>query len=288
MAFELYDNHVHSNLSWDCDTEPRDNVLEAIHRGLAGLTFAEHFDTHPDEWEQCAYDDAAYSATIAALREEFGQQVFIGKGIEVCYQPDNMDFILDFLAGHEFDLVMLSVHWSGGRCLHGREHWQGLDPVAGTRLYLEGVLQAARHCRDLRQRHGRRCFDVLGHLDFVKRYSKRFFDQVCVDEQSDLLDEILRTCLEADLVPEVNTSTLRQGMDEPMPGPRTVQRFADLGGRVMTIGSDAHVAGSVGAGFDQALRILREAGIRRLAVYEKREQRLAACFPGVESPEPLA
>ena len=145
MAFELYDNHVHSNLSWDCDTEPRDNVLEAIHRGLAGLTFAEHFDTHPDEWEQCAYDDAAYSATIAALREEFGQQVFIGKGIEVCYQPDNMDFILDFLAGHQFDLVMLPARPGA---LAGPRPGRGDSPVSGGgapgRQALPGPAAAAR------------------------------------------------------------------------------------------------------------------------------------------------
>ena len=271
---QLYDQHVHSRLSWDCRSDPRDNVRAAIQRGLAGLTFTEHFDTHPDEWERCAYDDAACRQTIAALREEFGRQLWIGHGVEVCYQPEQMDFILDFLASHEFDLVILSVHWSAGRCLHERDHWVGLDPVSGTRTYLQAVLQAVRHCRDLRRKHRRPCFDLLGHLDLVKRYSKRFFGQVCVDQQGDLLDEILRTCLEADLVPEVNTSTLRQGLDEPMPGPQTIGRFAALGGGIMALGSDAHLPESVGAGFDRAAGMLREAGISRLAVYRDRRRQV--------------
>ena len=241
---------------------------------MAGLTFTEHFDTHPDEWDNCVYDDAAYSDSIARLRDRFGQRIFIGKGIEVCYQPDNMGFILDFLARHEFDVVLLSVHWASGRQIGTWDHWTGLDAFTGTRIYLETVLQAVRHCRDLRERHSRRCFDVLGHLDLVKRYTNRFFGQLCVDQQQSLIDRILRACTEADLVPEVNTSTLRQGLAEPMPGPGTIRRYAALGGTALSIGSDAHLAGSVGAGFDETIKTFREAGITHLAIFEKRQPRL--------------
>ncbi|HUU84145.1 MAG TPA: histidinol-phosphatase HisJ family protein [Phycisphaerae bacterium] len=271
MGMKLYDQHLHSHYSFDCETDPRDNVLAAIDRGLAGLTFTEHFDTHAEEWSGCRYDDEVYSRAIARLRDEFGQRIFIGKGIEVCYQPQRMDFILDFLSGHRFDLVILSVHWAAGRRLYRREEWQDLDVGTGTRLYLEAVLDAARTCRDLRQRHGRRCFDVLGHLDFVKRYTQRFFDDTRVDEHGDLLDGILGTCLEADLVPEVNTSTLRNGMGEPMPGAATVRRFATLGGEAMSVGSDAHSTDWIAGGFDAAIEIFRNAGIEHQAVFMNRE-----------------
>lgn len=268
-----HDQHLHSCHSFDCQTDPRDNVLAAIDRSLGGLTFTEHFDTHAEEWDACLYDDDAYSRAIDRLRDEFGDRIFIGKGIEVCYQPQRMDFILDFLAGHQFDLVMLSVHWCSGRRLYRREEWQDLEVSAGTRLYLEAVLEAARTCRDLRTRSGRPAFDVLGHLDFIKRYTRRFFDRVCVDEQTDLVDEILSTSLEAGLVPEVNTSTLGTDLKEPMPGPAIVRRFAALGGEAMALGSDAHLANDVGQGFDRAVSILRESGITRQAVFENRRLR---------------
>jgi len=276
----LFDQHLHSKHSWDCRTEPRDNVMAALAAGLGGLTFTEHFDTHPDEWEKCGYHDEAYSATVAALRREFGERIFIGKGIEVCYQPDKMDFILDFLAGHEFDIVLLSVHWSRGRSLHYRQHWEGLDAVSGTRLYLESVLDAARHAAALTARHGRRCFDVLGHMDFVKRYTHRFFNTVCVEQHEDVIEDILTACLEADLIPEINTSTLRQGISEAMPGPAVVQRYAALGGGCMSLGSDSHQADTIGAGFDVAVASMRRAGLNQLAIFERRERRLVSLDGG--------
>jgi hypothetical protein len=52
---------------------------------------------------------------VAALRDEFGARIHIGKGIEVCYQPERMDFILEFLAAHTFDVVLLSIHWAFGK-----------------------------------------------------------------------------------------------------------------------------------------------------------------------------
>ena len=88
---------------------------------------------------------------------------------------------------------------------------------------------------------------------------------------ADLIDDILRTCLTADLIPEVNTSTLRQNLDEPMPGRETLARYARLGGRAVSLGSDAHRAPNVAAHFDRALEILRAAGINHTVVFKNRE-----------------
>ncbi|UCC30753.1 MAG: histidinol-phosphatase HisJ family protein [Phycisphaerales bacterium] len=268
---DLYDQHVHSRHSFDSQADPGANVDRAIACGLAGLTFTEHFDTHPDDWTGCTYDDEAYSATISRLRTDFGDAVFIGKGIEVCYQPDRMDFVLDFLQRHDFDMVMLSVHYFGSLAVYRRENWTGLDTVTGTRSYLETVLDAARFCQRLHQTHGR-VFDVLGHLDLVKRYTQRFFDAYDISRFDDLLDEILRTCIAADLVPEVNTSTLRQELAEPMPDADTVTRYARLGGETMSLGSDAHRPEDVGAGFEWAATMLRKAGFHHTSIFKERRQ----------------
>jgi histidinol-phosphatase (PHP family) len=267
---KLYDQHLHSRHSFDSKTEPAANVETAISRGLAGLTFTEHFDTHPDDWPGCVYNDEAYSSEIERLRQEYGQVIFVGKGIEVCFQRDRMDFILDFLDRHTFDVVLLSVHYFGDRAVHVRENWDDVGPAEGTRRYLEKVLEAVRYCEKLHGSRGR-VFDILSHLDFVKRYTKRWFDVVYTRENADLYDEILRTCLAADLIPEINTSTLRRGLDETMPGPSVVRRYAELGGTKMSLGSDAHAAGDVGAGFDRAVDMLREAGIDRSVWFRERE-----------------
>jgi len=269
---KLYDQHLHSRHSFDSTADPQANVVSAISHGLAGLTFTEHFDPHPQEWPDCIYDDDAYSETIKRLRVGFESDIFIGKGIEIGYCRERMDFVLDFLLRHEFDLVILSVHYFGGRALHVRAQWDGVDPAEGTRRYLESVLEAVRFCRSIHDRRGR-VFHVLGHLDLVKRYTRRFFGVYDVSACAELIDDILQACLEARLIPEINTSTLRQDLDEPLPGPGTIARYTHLGGRAMTLGSDAHRSEDIAGGFDHALQLLRAAGIDRIALFERGEQR---------------
>ncbi len=254
----------------DSEEDPVANVERALAEGLQGLTFTEHFDTHPSEWPNCQYDYDAIAATLADLRERFGDPLFIGHGIEVCYQPERMDFILDYLESHRFDVVILSVHWFAGRALHILEHWDGLDVEEGTRAYLEQVRDAVRFAGELHARKGRRVFDILGHLDLVKRYTQRYFQRYDVQACGDLIDDILTACLEADLVPEINTSALRQGLDETMPAMPTVKRYAELGGKAMTLGSDAHFADHIGADFATGRAMMREAGLSRLAVFKQR------------------
>lgn len=267
----LYDQHVHSHHSMDSRAAPAASVEAALARGLAGVTFTEHFDTHPDDWPDCVYDDEAYSASIARLRGRFGDAIFVGKGVEVCYQPARMDFILDFLKRHEFDVVLLSVHYFGSRALGVRDNWAGVTAEEGTRRYLSTVLEGVRFCRRLHRRE-RPVFDVLAHLDLVKRYTKRFLGTGDVTSCVDLLDEILMNCLEADLVPEINTSSLRQDLEETMPGDETVDRFARLGGTAMPLGSDAHRPEEVGASFDRAVGMLRAAGMRHTVVFRERQR----------------
>ena len=270
---DLYDQHVHSRHSFDSHSDPAACVERALACGLTGITFTEHFDTHPDDWPGCVYDDDAYSATVRGLRDEFADRIFIGKGIEVCYQPDRMPFILDFLGRHEFDMVILSVHYFGSDAIFRRASWEGVDAFEGTRRYLETVRNAVQFCERLHRSDGR-VFDVLGHLDVVKRYTQRFFGTHDVMRFSDLVDEILNACLAADLTPEINTSTLRQNLDEPMPGAEILSRYAELGGTAMSLASDAHLVESVGAGFDRAIAMLRDAGVSHMSIFKCREKHL--------------
>jgi histidinol-phosphatase (PHP family) len=267
----LYDQHLHTWYSTDSQADPAENVRQALARGLAGLTMTDHFDSFPSEWPACRYDYAPIAAALAALRDQYGERLFIGHGIEICYQPTEFDWVLPYLDTHRFDVVLLSVHWFNGRALHLREHWTGLDTASATRAYLETVLQAVRFVLDLK-RQGRKPFDVLGHLDLVKRYTQRFFGTFDIRPHRELIDEILRVSLEADLVPELNLSGLRQSLPEPMPAGWVVRRYAELGGEAMTLGSDAHAPEHVAAHFDQGAAILRENGVRRLAVFMDRRR----------------
>jgi histidinol-phosphatase (PHP family) len=268
-GMRLFDQHLHSHYSTDSEESPETVVRAAMKAGLAGLTITDHFDTHPTEWPQCRYNYDGLHEAIASLRAKYSGQIFIGHGIEVCYQPERMDFILDYLLRHEFDMVLLSVHWFRGRALHVREHWDGLDTLSGTREYLETVLDAAKFAGTV-VRDGRRVFDVLGHIDLVKRYTQRYYNTFDVLTYKALVDDILRAAIASDIIPEVNASGWRQEVGECFPAEWAVRRYAELGGRCMSIGSDAHKADQIGSGLPEAAQVLKRGGIRSLAVFRGR------------------
>jgi histidinol-phosphatase (PHP family) len=263
----LYDQHLHSWYSFDCATAPRANVLRALEMGLGGITFTEHYDTNPEDWPTCRFNDDAYTADLALLREEFGDALHIGRGIEICYQPGRMDRILGFLETGHFDLVLLSVHWMHDAAIHHRGRWDGRTVDDLKQAYLTTVREAAEMCARL-QRGAGSPFHVLGHLDLVRRYAKRFLGAEEPLGHPDLVDDILRTCLEADLIPEINTSSLRQGLNEPMPGAAVIERYAKLGGTAIALGSDAHTAADIGSRLDDAAALAQRCGISQLAVFK--------------------
>jgi histidinol-phosphatase (PHP family) len=141
-----------------------------------------------------------------------------------------------------------------------------MDGAVYLRNYMTAVRDATAHIAQMR-REGHQPFHILGHLDFAKRYAKRFFDYQGPFDDLTLVEEILRNCLSADLIPEINTSTLRNNMPAPMPGAEVIDAYAALGGTSVSLGSDAHTAKYVGSHFDHALDIMRNAGITRLAVF---------------------
>lgn len=264
---QLRDQHLHSKLSFDSKAEPEENLHAAMSRGLGGLCFTEHYDTHPRDWPGCVFDDHALSETVRRLRTDAGDEVFVGKGIEVCFQPPTMDRILKTLERGEFDIVLLSVHYSGDRPLHKRASWDGKNPAEIIETYFRGVLDALTFCQAHHAKHGP-TFHVFTHLDLVKRYATRFLGAYDDAPFASLLDEIAAGLVASGVVPEVNTSTWRQGCDEPMPGTDFIARYARAGGTAMSIGSDAHKSNDIGADFDRAIECMRAGGIENFAAFE--------------------
>ena len=267
---KLYDQHLHTRYSMDSQADPADNVRAAIAAGLAGITFTDHLDWHPSEVSTCLYDYEALAKVVDSLRQEFGSQIYVGLGIEICYQPAQMEQIFDYMQSRSFDIVLLSVHWMHGRPTHVPEQWAEWDVATATRAYLETAAEAVEFAVQL-AREGHRPFDVFTHLDMIKRYTQRFRGDFDIASHSELVDRILRGCLGAGLILEVNTSSLRQGLDESMPAPWVVQRYAELGGKAIMLGSDAHEPGHIGASFSTVLPQIKSAGINQLAVFRERQ-----------------
>ena len=263
---KLYDQHLHSRHSVDSNADPVANCERALAAGLAGLTFTEHYDMHPRDWDRCRWDYDAIAATIDGLRRRFSPELWIGFGIEVDYQPEMIEETLDYLDRHPFDLVLLSVHWIGGR---PPREWREIGAEAMRRAYLVTLRGAAELCRELAA-GGRRPFDVLGHLDYVKRYLRRDWNVPMRATEPVVLDRILQALIDAGVVPEINTAGMRRPEDEAYPAWAILERYRELGGRAVSIGSDAHHSGDIGAAFGEVAERLQAIGFEGEAVFRER------------------
>lgn len=228
-----FDSHVHTSFSPDSRQPMQGHCARAVQLGLDGVCFTEHLDFDPLSLGY--YRPEAYFDEISRLREQYDGRLVILSGLELS-EPHRHPRELEQAQKRPYDFILGSVHyWLGG--LFPREMCQqGMDASRCYARYWEHVLQMVQ-CGG---------FDAVGHLDFPKRYFK------CLEYTDSMLDEIFRTMQKNGLVLEINTSSLRCGLDEPMPGKALLQRCIARGGRYVTLGSDAHYSKDLGTGLPQA------------------------------------
>ncbi len=113
--------------------------------------------------------------------------------------------------------------------------------------------------------------DVLGHFDLVKRYGVDHYGPFEPAHYEDEIRAVLRALVDSGMALEINTSGLRQRPGEPYPGLEVLSWYRQLGGEVLTAGSDAHHVDDLGAGIDDALELARMAGFRAVATFKERQ-----------------
>jgi histidinol-phosphatase (PHP family) len=116
-------------------------------------------------------------------------------------------------------------------------------------------------------------FDLIGHFDIAKRYGVRCYGPFDLSLFAAEVRESLELAVERGVGLEINTSGLRQAPHETYPGLEVLRWYRELGGRILTIGSDAHLVKDLGKGISDALDLAREAGFEAITLFEKREPR---------------
>ena len=228
------DAHLHTDLSPDSDVPIDDFARQAVERGIAEIAITDHVDFDPSA---PAYAHSTYEQRERVVREaaeRWGDRgVAIRFGVEITWDRRWADDIRRFLAAHPHDFVIGSVHVYRDS-VYAADHVASW--VAGRSLpeivapYFEEVEAGARSG----------LFDALGHLDFVKRYLAPLVTAADLATAPELYEPILQALVDTGTALEVNTSGLRQAAGETYPSPAIVARYRDLGGRAVSVGSDAH------------------------------------------------
>ncbi len=243
----MYDFHMHSRVSFDGHDTGLDLAKAALAAGLKEICFTDHLDYDPLDQMGClAFDTDAYNAEYDDLSLS---GLTIRRGMEFGMTADNRDQFRQDLQRRPFDFVLGSIHFVDDLDVYYPQWWEGKSVHQAEQRYLEATLECVRLHQD---------FDVLAHLTYIaKTHSHPAPRPVPYGEHRELIDEILRTLAAKGKGLEMNSS----GVDRCggfLPTADYFRRFRELGGEIVTIGSDAHKTDRVGQYSFEACGILKE------------------------------
>ena len=255
----MFDYHLHSKVSFDSSCAPADIVMAAEKAGLKEICFTDHYDFND------VYKDKRDLFTIEQYRTAYDSivspKVKIRRGVEFGLTTWNQKELNDLIDLYDFDFVIGSVHFAGGYDPYYEAFWthNGIDTA--FEKYLLQSLECVKSQNN---------FDVLGHLNYVcKSECSPTRKPLYYKDYADICDEIMKTLAQNGKGMEINTSGVDR-VGDFLPSIDFIKRFRELGGEVITVGSDAHDASRVGQYIAGALEIAKDI-FGYVCTFEKRK-----------------
>lgn len=253
----LFDSHSHTKFSADSEMTAKEALAAAEKLGI-GIVFTEHIDfSYPGELD-FTFAPKAYWSEYEPLR---GDNLRLG--VEVGLVPGERKQAEDFINEAPFDEVIGSIHLVDGRDIYEKDCYEGKSQDEMYHHYLSLMKEMIL---------ANPYIDILGHIDYISRYAPYEDPGVQYDRWPDEIDAVLRAAIETDTVMELNTRRFGTPINFKQMVP-VFKRYHELGGRYITIGSDAHTADAIGAYFGLAEQFAEELELVPVT-FEKREMQI--------------
>ncbi|MDO4792875.1 MAG: histidinol-phosphatase HisJ family protein [Filifactor alocis] len=263
------DMHTHTNFSNDSDATLEEQLDRAVKLGMKYYCVTDHQDyDHPEgdfsyilrKREDIVFE--TYFERLYEAREAYKDKINLLIGIEFGLQPHLVEKIQKDYATYPFDFVIGSTHSIKGYDTEDKRLYEGVSPEQIIREYFEIEYENLKNTRTV---------DAFGHIDFILRDVPGKNKGFTYSKYGDILDEILKLAIDRGQAIELNTKPLVVGMRDSSPGFETFKRYRELGGELVTLGSDAHFPERIGACFDIAGDLLKEAGFKYYNVFIQHE-----------------
>ncbi|WP_432630300.1 histidinol-phosphatase HisJ family protein [Brotaphodocola sp.] len=272
------DYHVHTEYSDDSAYEMEQVVRDAIERGIDELCFTDHVDYgikrdwdepgeliyrvggsgEPDAMVLNNVDYPKYVAQIRELQKKYGDKISIKLGLEFGMQAHTIDRYEKLFARYPFDFIILFVHEVEDKEFWNQDFQKGRSQQEYNERYYEELLYLVKHYHN---------YSILGHVDLITRYDNAGvypFEKV-----KPVITEILKTVIADGKGIEVNTSSHRYGLKDLTPSRDILRLYHELGGRIITIGSDSHKPEHLGAYIDDTKQELRALGFTEFCTFDQ-------------------
>lgn len=259
----LSDYHLHSDFSGDCQVPMEEMIQSAIDKGLKRLCFTEHHDLDfPHPTIDFTLDIDSYFKSLLEYKEQYKEQIQILAGIELGMQEHLYPTLTNIVNKYPFDFVLASNHLANGIDVYDKIYFQERSQYKGYLEYFEDMLRNVTNYTD---------FDSYGHLDYVIRYGDFANKKLAYQDFKEVLDEILKKIITNGKGIEANTSGYRYNLSEPHPSRSILSHYKELGGEIITIGSDAHHPKHLIHRFREVKTLLKEVGFSHFTTFVDRK-----------------
>ncbi len=265
----MFDTHIHTENSHDSKQTADEICSFAIDNGIGGVNFTDHVDigiyTDDENFSTArkVFDD------VSLAKRRYGRNLKILSGIELGGYFNNPEIALKLCQAADFDIILGSVHAFPFRegvmrlsmeCLDENTQIDYLVEIIDA--YLSFALIVAQNAP----------IDTLCHITYPFRYiNGKYKRNISSALFEDKIKEIMKTLIERQVALEMNTSGINSYYGETLPSFDLIKKYFDLGGRLITLGSDAHITDRIANGFDTVRPLLKEMGFERYYYFEKRK-----------------
>ncbi len=258
----IIDMHTHTDNSFDGNHSPVYMCEAACNKGLRAIAFTDHCEADAFNAESERNVRQAFFE-IAKAKSAFMGKLLVLNGIELGQPAYDIPTTEKILASQKFDIVIGSVHnLRNKQDFYYIEDFSKIDVKAELNEYFDEILTMLEWGN----------FDVLAHLTYPFRYLfSRNNIRVDAAEYSDKINEILKLTAEKDIALEINAAGLRQPINRLSPEEDLVKRFKELGGRLISVGSDAHFAQHIAVGIKDAMAVAKDVGFDCVILFQKRQ-----------------
>jgi histidinol-phosphatase (PHP family) len=260
---QIVDCHVHSHFSCDSRIAIKNLVARAMKVGLGGITVTDHADLdYPNQLSQPGFDFEGRARILNELKKEFAGKFLVLQGIELGFQPQIVKEASKLVQDNYFDFVINSTHVVDRIDVCRRPLNESWTKEQVYRRYLTAIYDSVTMFDD---------FDVVGHIGFITRYVPYEDPHMRYEDYADIIDMILKALIEKGKGFEVNSAGYSYKLNTPHPGFDILQRYKELGGEILTLGSDSHVLEQIGDHFTEVIQKLALIGFKHVCYFVNRK-----------------
>ncbi|MDO4325338.1 MAG: histidinol-phosphatase HisJ family protein [bacterium] len=267
------DYHLHTYYSDDSEYPMEQLIQDAVSMGLSEICFTDHVDYgvkgdwadqsdvyQPEEKKTLPVMNVkypAYHAEIRRMQNKYAGKIVIREGMEFGMQLHTIPQYQKLFSSYPFDFIILSCHQVEDKEFWTQDFQRGKTQEEYNRKYYEEILRVIRAYKD---------YSVLGHLDMITRYDLAgAYPFACV---RDIVTEILQQAIWDGKGIEINTSSHRYGLADLTPSRDILRLYRELGGTILTIGSDTHKPEHLGAYIKETLEEVKELGFSSICTFQ--------------------